>query len=304
MSGARPRFLVVVRAGDASLHPTWIDAARPRTFDLVVSHYGADPSRYRDAPFPRIDDAGQKFHGLKHLFLRDGSWRGYDWIWLPDDDLATEHDQIDRLFAVAEAAALDLAQPSLEWHSHYSYDVTLHSPAFALRYTNVVEVMAPCFSRELLERALPTFDANQSSWGLSFVWAKLAAGRSHRSAIVDLANVTHTRPIGGPAYDLLRARGLDPAAERTELLVRYGLSPQIWPEVLAAIDREGRELDPARPEDGERLRRKLERDALAFRNARDRIDAASLGHRPPARAPGDIDVARLREAASRLRTGA
>ena len=55
----RRRFLVVVRAGDTSLHPTWVDPGRPRSFDLVVSYYGRDPQKYRDGPFPRIDDPGQ-----------------------------------------------------------------------------------------------------------------------------------------------------------------------------------------------------------------------------------------------------
>ena len=71
MTGRR-RFLVVVRAGDASLHPAWVDPSHPRSFDLVVSYYGRDPERYRDAPFRRVDDPGQKFEGLKALLEREG----------------------------------------------------------------------------------------------------------------------------------------------------------------------------------------------------------------------------------------
>lgn len=300
----RRRFLVVVRAGDASLHPGWVDAGRPRTFDLVVSYYGEDPGRYRDGEFARIDDAGQKFHGLKRLFLRDGFWRDYERIWLPDDDLATEQDQIDALFAASDAAALDLSQPALEWHSHYSFDITLRSPSFALRYTDLVEVMAPCFSRAFLERALATFDENQSGWGLSFVWPRLAVDRPRNVAIVDAANVTHTRPVGGPAYDRLRALGIDASSERRDLMLKYGLSPHTTPRVLAAIDADGRGLDPAWPADGGRLARKLARDALAFRTARERIGAASLGRRPAVRAAAGIDPGALRDAAARLRASA
>ena len=87
----RRRFLVVVRAGDTSLHPTWVDPGRPRSFDLVVSYYGRDPQKYRDGPFPRIDDPGQKFIGAQRLLQREPFWRDYDYVWLPDDDLATEN---------------------------------------------------------------------------------------------------------------------------------------------------------------------------------------------------------------------
>ncbi len=302
MTGARRRFLVVVRAGDASLHPGWIDDTRPRTFDLVVSYFGADPAKYRDAPFPRIDDAGQKFHGLKRLFLRDGFWRDYERVWLPDDDLATEQDQIDRMFAAADAAGLELAQPSLDWRSHYSFGITLQSPSFALRYTDLIEVMAPCFTRAFLEHSLPTFDQNLSGWGLSFVWPHLLGHATRRAAIVDLVTVTHTRPVGGPAYDRLRARGISPAREKAELLARYGLPPRPEPHVLGAIDRDGHALDPARAPDLGRLRRKLDRDTDAYLSTRARLDAASLGRREAPRV-AEFDLARLREAARRLRPG-
>lgn len=303
MSTARPRFLVVVRAGDASLHPTWIDASRPRRFDLVVSYYGQDPERYRDAPFRRVDDRGQKFHGLKELFLRDPFWRDYDWILLPDDDLATEQVRIERVFATAAAASLDLSQPSLDWHSHYSLGITLQSPSFALRYTDVVEVMVPCFSRAFLEHCLPTFDANLSGWGLSFVWPHLLGRGLRRCAILDEATVTHTRPVGGPAYDRLRAEGRSPAEERAALLARYGLPLHPRSQVYAAIDRDGRELDPSRPGDEDRYRRSMERDARQFATERARIEQGSLGQRPPQSALPPFDADRLAGAVRRLPFG-
>ena len=50
MTAARARHLVVLRAGDRSLHPQWI-ADTPRDFDLFISYYGAEPDRYRsDTP--------------------------------------------------------------------------------------------------------------------------------------------------------------------------------------------------------------------------------------------------------------
>lgn len=297
----RRRFLVVVRAGDQSLHPAWIDESQPRSFDLVVSYYGRDPGRYRDAPFRRIDDAGQKFIGLKRLFEREAFWRDYDWVWLPDDDLATDQREIDRLFAAVDAMELALAQPALEWHSHFSFGITLQSPTFAVRFTDFVEIMAPCFSRSFLERCLPTFDASLSGWGLSSVWPHLMGAGLRRCGIVDDATVTHTRPVGGPTYDALRAIGRHPLGERAALLAQYGLPATPHPSVLAAIERSGHLLDGRRPDDAARILRRIEGDVRAIVEARAGIPPAELGTRPTDLAPRSIDPQRLREIAAGIR---
>ena len=130
----------------------WVVVAPPGAEEckLLLARASDDAQRAR---------IGTQTGGRVFLFLHtDDFWRDYERVWLPDDDLATEQDQIDRLFAVADAAGLDLAQPSLDWRSHCSFGITLQSPSFALRYTDMVEVMAPCFTRDFLERALPTFE--------------------------------------------------------------------------------------------------------------------------------------------------
>ena len=299
----RRRFLVVVRAGDASLHPAWVDPSHPRSFDLVVSYYGRDPERYRDAPFRRVDDPGQKFEGLKALLEREGFWRDYDWIWLPDDDLATEPAGIDRMFAMMEALSFDLAQPSLDWHSHYWWGITLRSPSFCVRCTDMVEIMAPCFSRGFLERCLPTFGANLSGWGLSFVWPHLLGRGLRRCGLLGDVTVTHPRAAGGPSDERLRAEGRDPAVERAELLARHGLRSDQPARLLGAIDATGRYLDPPRRDDGPLLAQAQLRDADAFLAERPRIEAASLGRRLAHAPVRHLPLARLREIAHRLPFG-
>lgn len=289
---ARKRFLVVARAGDTSLHPSWLDPARPATFDLAVSYYGRDPDRWRDAW--RIDDAGQKYHGLQALFRRETFWRDYDWIWLPDDDLATEQREIDGMFAMVEALALDLAQPSLDWHSHYSFGIVLQSRTMSVRFTDMVEVMAPCFSRAFLDRCLPTFDANLSGWGLSFVWPHLMGAGLRRCGILDEVTVTHTRPVGGPAYARLRAEGRAPGSERDAVMRRYGLDPRQIARNVGAIDRTGRFLDLSRSDDTVRFEQQLQRDVAAYLAARPGIEAGSLGRRGTEHVPRSLDAGRLR----------
>ena len=61
--------LVVVRAGDNSLHPEWLDGSAERNWDLVVNYFGDDPDRYRTHDVVRIDGKGPKWPALQTLFL-------------------------------------------------------------------------------------------------------------------------------------------------------------------------------------------------------------------------------------------
>ena len=285
------RCLVVVRAGDRSLHPQWTRALATRGFDLCVSYFGRDPTRYRAAGERRIDDPGSKWHGLHALLTRDSFWRGYDYVWLPDDDLATDQASITRLFACMRRYALDLAQPALSWQSFYSHDVTVRHPSFALRRTDFVEIMAPCFARAVLEACLPTFVENLCGWGLDRLWPGLRPDEPPRCGIVDAVEITHTRAVGGPGYEPLRAAGLTPQMEYEALLRRHHLPRELNPRVLGAVEASGRTLDAAAPAEAARLRNHLAADWRAFQAARRGWDPLRIGvharfaHRMPPRGP-------------------
>ena len=265
MTDKPKRSLVVVRAGDQSLHPQWTSDPAARVWDLVVSYFGNDPVRFRGAGENRIDDKGQKYPGLLALLTREDFWRGYDYIWLPDDDLAAEQSAIDNLFDSMARLDLALAQPALSWTSYFSHLVTLSHPSFRLRMTNFIEIMAPCFHRPFLETCLPTFGENMSGWGLDWVWPRMLRPSPHRCAIIDHVVVTHTRPVGGPNYDPLRAAGVTPHAEGEALLRRFGIPLGEAPAIFAALDVDGNLLEGARPDDRARIVALLARDQAAFR---------------------------------------
>ncbi len=258
------RFLVVVRAGDQSLHPQWTSDLTTRTWDLVVSYFGKDPDRFRSAGEIRIDDRGQKYGGLHTLLTRQDFWRHYEYVWLPDDDLAAEQSAIDGLFEIMARLDLALAQPALSWTSFYSYFVTIRNPSFRVRLTNIVEIMAPCFHRPFLETCVPTFTENLSGWGLSWLWPRLLPEKPRRCGVVDEVQVTHTRPVGGPAYDKLRDAGVTPRAELEELKRKFGIPLDMRPRVYAAIDDEGNLLDAEDADGAARMRELLARDRAAF----------------------------------------
>ncbi|MET7773170.1 hypothetical protein [Nocardia sp. NPDC005366] len=223
--GSRRRNLVILRAGDASLHEKWLTGPQPRTWDLVVSYFGDDPHRFRGDDVTRLDRKGPKWPALHHVLTVDLAEviDNYDYVWLPDDDLSTDTATINELFEYSARYRLSLAQPALTEDSYFTHEITLVDRRFELRYTNFVEIMAPCFSREFLTRCLPTFDRTQTGWGLDFHWPRFAPDTS-AIAIIDAVTVRHTRPVGGPNLTAARATGIDPTREYRDYLLKHGIS--------------------------------------------------------------------------------
>ena len=237
----RRKNLVIVRAGDLSLHEQWLDGDEERNWDMIVNYFGDDPDRYRRDDVQRIDSKSIKWPALHDLILQlgpDVSW--YDRVWFPDDDLKMTKAQINSFFEIVEKHNFALAQPALTRDSYISHLVTLHNPLFLLRFTNFVEIMAPCFSRDFLLRVLPSFKENLSGWGLDFLWPSCVSDWT-KIAIVDAVAVCHTRPIGGPNYPFLAGTGKNATQEMWELLAKYGLSLE-HPFVRGGIDELGRML--------------------------------------------------------------
>ena len=220
--GSTRRNLVIVRAGNSSLHPQWLPnpddrGAKDRSWDLLVNYFGDDPDKYKDQDIARIDSKGPKWPALKELIEthRDLVNR-YDYVWLPDDDIACTAGDINKLFEIARAKKLALCQPALTLNSYFTWGVTLKPLFTRLRYTNFVEIMVPCFERSFLLRCLPTMADNMSGFGLDFIWPKMLDKASSGTAIVDAVSVTHTRPLGGPNYTLLKERGITADEEGRE----------------------------------------------------------------------------------------
>ncbi|MRH89383.1 DUF707 domain-containing protein [Nocardia sp. SYP-A9097] len=216
------RNLVVLRAGDSSLHEQWLAGPQPRNWDFVVSYFGDDPMRYRTGDVTRLDRKGPKWPALQHVLTVDLAEviDRYDYVWLPDDDLATDTAAINELFDRTARYRLSLAQPALTEDSFFTHEITLVDRRFELRYTNFVEIMAPCFSRDFLTRCLPTFGKSQTGWGLDFHWPRFAP-HTGALAIIDAVTVRHTRPVGGPNLTAARAAGVDPVLEYRDYLLEH-----------------------------------------------------------------------------------
>lgn len=218
------RNLVIVRAGDASLHPQWLAGAGDRNWDLVVSYFGKDPAIYRINDVVRIDSTGPKWAPLQRLMLDHPEYLDrYDYIWFPDDDLAMTKQDMNRFFDLCRDYGLELAQPSLTTDSPMNHPLLINNTASHIRFTNFVEVMAPCFSAACLRRVLPTFSATQSGWGIDWLWPRMVQDRDSGIAVIDDVVIRHTRPLGGPNYDAMRAKGQSPLDELLKFQEREGI---------------------------------------------------------------------------------
>lgn len=189
--------LVIVRAGDQSLHPHWLDKNTTRNWDLVVSYYGDEAKPYADQYDHLHRFKGSKWQGL-HDFCQNNvaMLEQYDYIWLPDDDLLTTCENINQFFDHCQSHALTLAQPALLISSFISHHVTLQRFFCEYRRTNFVEIMAPCFNQSFFQLVKHTFGINSSGWGLEWLWKDMAEKNDmDRFGIIDTTPIYHSRPV-------------------------------------------------------------------------------------------------------------
>jgi hypothetical protein len=217
------RFLLVVRAGDNSLHPNWIIKNSERKFDLLVSYFGGQEGRYQnDGEYyhVRTGPAWPAYHEI----IRDNPHlrEGYDYVGFADDDLDADMATWNALFAFCHRHGFELSQPSIL--GPVSYPITAPVPGLLYRLTTFVEIMCPVFSRRALSICYPSFGESVSGWGINHIWPRLLAKHGGKLAIIDSISVTHTRALGsGSLYKLLDGRGIDPTAEMASVMARNGI---------------------------------------------------------------------------------
>lgn len=262
------RFLTIVRAGNGSLHPTWLTGAGSRSWDIIVSYYDEDPDRFCAPDVTCIDSKGPTWPALDMLLPAHPKLiERYDYFWLPEDDLATDMDTINRLFATSAERGLEVAQPSLIGDSYSTDLVALRHENIEIRSTSFVEVMAACLSSKMLARALPFFTENLSGWGIDFMRSMLPDDPDHGIALLDRVAVTHTRPIGGSNDPTLRACARSPLDELRTFCKQRDVDPKIVTH--HAVGRNGQLLTAGR---SDRLfdRRRFLGSVAAMRQSPDR----------------------------------
>ena len=233
------RNLVVVRAGQSSLHNGWLAGQNERTWDLLVSYYDADAFGNDTSGMPKFFCAGGKWDGLFRTLNEVVDLSRYDYVWLPDDDLEASTQTINRIFELARLHNLAVCQPALTLDSYFSHIHTLACAGFKLRFANYVEIMAPCLRRDTLQQLLPYVSNSKSGFGLDDVWCRLQPDNHKSAAIFDDAPVRHTRPVGLHLKSVVQQSGLSQEYEGAVLKNSFGFLERTRPVCYAGIDSRG-----------------------------------------------------------------
>jgi hypothetical protein len=222
--------LVILRAGDSSLHRNWLadEEKVGRDFDLLISYYGKTEDRHRgDSEFWE-HRPGPKWSCLAEILTEQPELLDrYKGFWFPDDDLDCDTGTLNRMFALFHGLQLKLAQPALTRDSYYSWPQLLQRPEYLLRQMAFVEVMAPLFTRDSLKACLSSFSDSRSGWGLDWIWPKrLGGSEDGLIAVLDATPVKHTRPVGGGGDLYKNNPDLDPSKDSRRLTAEAGLSTE------------------------------------------------------------------------------
>lgn len=258
------RHLVIVRAGDKSLHRGWGADDPGCEFDLIVSYYGTDPSAFRLPYENRVDYKGGKWDGIHALLTeRPELLDRYRYVWFPDDDLEADRATIEALFTNMRRLDLHIAQPALTLDSYYTHLPFLRCKSFEFRLVDRIEVMAPCMRADIVAKMLPLFKHSMSGFGLDSLWTRLAEQNLGTSAVFDALPVRHTRPVGIHMATSMHSSGRTSESEYRQLASRYGFG-EFFPLSYEAVDRKGRHWR-SRPIIGLRMVADYVLDRSAFR---------------------------------------
>jgi len=184
---------VISAVGKNSLHREWLK--EEVDFDLHLIVYDDSYTKfYNDTAFISCQ-RGYKFKLVYDYLIKHPVYlEKYEYFYIPDDDILIDTDNISKLFKNMRQFALHIAQPALS-DSYYTYLHTLKDKFCKLRYSNFVEMMTPCFSREALQKVLFTFNENNSGWGIEYHWSELIGFSGTEMAVIDDLHCVHTRPI-------------------------------------------------------------------------------------------------------------
>ena len=240
------RNLILLRAGDASLHGTWLGRSPgDRQWDMHISYFGskANPSPFDEGMSASHDHQKNKWPGIAAA-LNSGQFSldDYDYVALPDDDLISTVKDWNRAFQLAREYNLSACQLSLDHASFVGYLETAHRPFLKLRFMSWVEFMAPIVRVDLLKQLIPYLTVDNNVWAVDLVAQDLVGHEPRAMAVLDAARVLHTRAFRtGPLYDHLHEAGVTPEQALEAFLEQHGMTPK--PRITySAVTSAGREI--------------------------------------------------------------
>ena len=198
--------LVILRAGDNSLHESWLEG--PRNWDFLVSCYGENPNKWKRHDIKHLYFDGGKFDGIYDAFQKvPGLLDKYDYIMMADDDFEMTTQDINRIFEIMREENLQMGHPSFSYKSHGYYFAAYHNPCFKIRFTNFVEQGIVCMTPSVWRQFLPLLENNPKAGYTDYYWSRLTDNPAEQVALIDEVQVTHTKPYGNQLNQVQKKKG-------------------------------------------------------------------------------------------------
>jgi hypothetical protein len=242
--------LAIARAGDYSLHETWLSDPAKKNFDLLVAYYGAEPGKWKAKADLYDQTPGLKYPWFEQAWSLGKQFSDYDAIWLADEDIGADTETVSDMFDIFHESGLAIGQPAMADDGVVGFEMMRRVPGLLLRHTEFVEEQVPIFSRAALSRIGHTFGEAKSGWGLGVAWSKIISPIEKTLGVIDACPVFHSRPLkAGSMYThVLPGMGISARDELDQL--RAGYQHDIR---LVEISRTA--LDPGHPKTAGRLAR-------------------------------------------------
>lgn len=236
--------IVIAPCGNKSamFNEFWLKEKDKKQFDLCLLFYHeniTDPGLYKDADyFFHLKDF--KYHMLHKLFtdVKPEWLQQYKYFYFLDDDIKIETEQINKMFALSAVFDSWISQASLTQDSYCSWPMFKQQQDCFCRFVGQIEVMAPLFNAMALEKCLPSFTGNKSSWGVDSVWSKILGYPEDKLIVFDNVTMAHTQPVGGG--ELYQKIGVDPKEDWANITETFGAKKQNYQEYgrLAIINKD------------------------------------------------------------------
>ena len=161
-----------------------------RNFDIVVYIYNG---RLTNANVDyQIKEEGFKFQNF-YKFSKMTNIEHYDAIWIVDDDIEMETEDINKMFNLFDTNNLWLAQPSYTKNSSSGWNISIQDDNYHLRFTNFVENGVAVFSNHALKLCVNTMKDIRSGWGADFIWPTILDFPANKIAIIDDTQCFHPK---------------------------------------------------------------------------------------------------------------
>ena len=227
--------LVLVCAGDDSLHHKKKWFSKSRKYDLGIIYFGNNDKiahLYKKESDIYVRVKGPKWTMIREVLIKWKGWKKYKYVAFPDDDLDISVTKLNNLFKIGNDYKLNLFQPALidNGIKYVRHDILKVHKDCKLRYTDFVEIMIPIFSQKALNKSYKILtDINiKSGWGVDYIIPSKILHRKH-IAVIDSIPITHTKPLGAlniaKKSSFYKEFNIDPEAEMRYFLKKWNARP-------------------------------------------------------------------------------